>query len=333
MRRNLVIIFAGVVLLLFLYFIYQAVKITRMPTVKPTRGDITSSIFASGKTKAEKETKLSFGVTGKIVYLPITKNQEVKKGQAVVSLDKNELEASFRQAQQDFVAAKAASDQYYDGHKNATESYDEKVKRTTLDATQNKAYDNMVKAKEALNNSTLYSPFDGIVTEVNAQTNEWKSIFDQKPIAIIIDPNTIYFEAEIDEEDIGTIKEGQVTLVTLDAYPGKQFEAKVSELDKKTIVKENGDTILAVKLAFSSDFKPVIGLNGDVQFILDRKKDILILPKRAIKKKDGSNVVMVKNGIGIKTVQVETGVSDARNIQIIKGITEADQIVLSSELE
>ncbi|MCL6096614.1 MAG: efflux RND transporter periplasmic adaptor subunit [Patescibacteria group bacterium] len=333
MKRKITVISVLLTLLLIGYFGYQAYKINSLQTVKAEKGEIISSVFASGKTKAEKETNLSFGITGKIVYLPIVKNQEVKKGQAVVSLDRNELEASLRQAQQDFVAAKAASDQYYDGHKNATESYDEKVKRTALDATQNKAYDQMVKAKEALNNSTLYSPFDGIVTEVNAQENEWKSIFDQKPIAVIVDPSTIYFEAEIDEEDIGKIKEGQVVLVTLDAYPGKQFEAKVSELDKKTIVKENGDTILAVKLVFSSDFKPVIGLNGDVQFILERKKDILILPKRAIKKKDGSNVVMVKYGIGIKAVQVKTGVSDARNIQIIKGITEADQVVLSSEIE
>lgn len=331
--KNFLIFIILIIILVSVFVFYRLYQINNLQTVKPVKGEIVSSVFASGKTKAEKEASLSFGSTGRIVYLPISKNQEVKNGQAIVSLDKKELEASFRQAQQDFVAAKAASDQYYDSNRNATESYDEKIRRTALDATQNKAYDQMIKAKESLNNSTLYSPFDGIVTAVNAQINEWKSVFDQKPVAVIVDPSTIYFEAEIEEEDIGKIKAGQAALVTLDAYPGRQFEAKVSELDKRTIVKENGDTILAVKLVFTSSFQPMIGLNGDVQFILDRKKNILILPKRVIKKKDGSNIVMVKNGVEIKTIQVKTGVSDAKNSQIIKGITEADQVVLPSELE
>ena len=57
------------------------------------------------------------------------------------------------------------------------------------------------------------------------------------------------------------------------------------------------------------------------------------MPKRAIKKKDGSSIVMVKNGIGVKTIQVETGVADAKNIQIIKGVTQADRVILPSELQ
>ena len=325
------------VLIIFIggYFVYKIYQINSLQTVKAEKGTIIASIYQSGVIKAEKEADLSFTSTGKIIYLPFKKNQEVKKDQIVASIDTSDTQANKDKEMRDFLKARLDLDQIQkDTYKDQVETDTIKRAKEKVQLDLEKSVYDVEIANRALNNSSLYSPFDGIVTAVNGEINEWTSIFSTNPLIVITNPKTVYFEAEIDEENIGKIKVGQKSIITLDAYPKTQFNGVVAEIDKKTIIKENGDTVLPVKIIFTSgDDLPLVGLNGDVQFILEKKEDVLVLPKRLIKKKSGSVTVTVKNGFALKTVPVETGVSDAKNIEIIKGITGEDKIVLSSELE
>lgn len=316
------------------YFGYQWYKIAGLSTTPVKRGNINSSVFASGKTIAEKEAHLSFGSTGKIVYLPVKKNQEVKKGQAVATIDTSDLKANLDKELQDYLKTRWDFEQTKANYKDSiiTDTIARTKDKSQFDL--NKSVTEVEISDRAIKNASLYTPFDGIVTAVNGQLNEWVSIYSSKPLVTIIDPQTVYFEAEIEEEDIGKISLGQETIANLDAYPQKEFVGKVSEIDKGTIVKENNDTVLPVKITFSkNDIQPITGLNGDVQIVLSTKKDILLVPKMAVKKRNGASFVTKKSGLVLKTINVETGVSDSKNIEIISGVSQNDQIVLSQEVE
>lgn len=306
-----------------------------MQTVRVMRGEIISSVFASGKTKAERQANLAFKSTGRIVYLPVAKNQEVKKWQAVATIDTSDIKANLEKELQDYLKTRWDLDQAQ------KDTYKDQALTDTIKRAKEKAQFDLNKsvldveiADRSLKNASLYTPFDGIVTSVNGEINEWVSAFSEEPLVTIIDPKTVYFQAELEEEDISKIRAGQEALISLDAYPGKQFSGVVAEIDKKTIVKDNSDTVLPVKITFSAaDEFLALGLNGDVQLILDKKKDALIVPRRAVRKRDGYSEVLIKNGTQVKTVKIQSGVSDNRNVEIINGIDQGEQIVLPAELE
>lgn len=334
MRSKVLIILVSILFLVIVYFGYIIYKVNGMQVVSARRGEIVSSVYASGKTKAEKEAHLSFKNTGRIVYLPVKKNQEIKKGQVLASLDTSDLAANKEKELTDYLKTRWDFEQTRDNYKDVIKT--DSIKRT-LDKSQfdlNNSVTDVEIADRAVKNSYLYSPYDGVITEVNGEVNEWVSLFSTEPLVTIIDPQTVYFNAELEEEDIWKIKKGDKALVTLDAYPKKVFEGAVSEIEKSAIVKENGDTVLPVKVVLDSNYSlPIAGLNGDAQFILQKKKDVLILDKRAIKKRDGSNTVTVKKGLTLKIIVIDTGIADAKNIEVTKGINEGDQIVLPQELE
>lgn len=334
MKRNFFISLILIVIVGLGYVSYQWYKIVGLSTTQVKRGDINSSVFASGKTKAEKEAHLSFGSTGKIVYLPVKKNQEVKKGQAVATIDTSDLKANLDKELQDYLKTRWDFEQTKATYKDSiiTDTIARIKDKSQFDL--NKSVTEVEISDRAIKNASLYTPFDGIVTAVNGQLNEWVSIYSSKPLVTIIDPQTVYFEAEIEEEDIGKISLGQETRANLDAYPQKEFVGKVSEIDKGTIVKSNNDTVLPVKIAFSkNDIQPITGLNGDVQIVLSTKKDILLVPKMAVKKRNGASFVVKKSGLVLKTIGIETGISDSKNIEIISGVSQNDQIVLPQEVE
>lgn len=334
MRKKTVIIFISIFVLVIGYLGYQAYRINSLQTVRAARGEIVSSVYASGKTKAEKEAHLSFKNTGRITYLPVKKNQEIKTGQVLAAIDTSDLAANKEKELQDYLKTRWDFEQTKDNYKDTIKT--DVIKRT-LEKSQfdlNNSVTDVEIADRAIKNSYLYSPYDGIITEINGEINEWVSVFSTEPLVTIIDQKTVFFNAELEEEDLWQIKVGDEAFVTLDAYPKRTFDGMVAEIERAAIVKDNGDTVLPIKVVFNAtDDLPLMGLNGDVQFVLEKKNGILVLPKRAIKKINGSDTVTIKNGVSLKTVKIQTGISDAKNIEVIKGITETDQVVLPGELE
>ncbi len=332
MKRAVIAVFV-IFLSLPAYVGYRAFTVSRLQTVRPARGDIASSVYASGKTQAEKEAQLSFRNTGRITSLPFKKNQEVKKGQVVATIDTSDLVANKEKEMQDYLKTRWDFEQARDTYKDTIKT--DTIQRI-LDKSQfdlNNSVTNVEIADRAIQNSSLYAPYDGIVTQIGGDVNEWVSVFSTTPLITVTDPQSVYFAAELEEADIGKIQVGQQAIVTLDAYPDTPFPGVVADIERKTLVKDNGDTMLPVKVAFTQTTLPLVGLNGDVQFVLEKKTDILLVPRRAVKKKNGSAVVAIKDGMRVKTVQVATGIADAKNIEVQGGLSERDVIVLPGELE
>lgn len=331
--RNLII---GAILAVVVAVGFGAYQMSRLSTVRVMRGEIASSVFASGKTEADSEAHLSFVVAGKLAALPVKEGGQVTKGQVVASLDRAELALVLARAEDDLRQAEAELAKAYDevkGHEK-DETYTQRQTRTQAEVKRDKAVKSVVSARKALADSSLYAPFSGVVTKVDGAVGEWVSPYSTKSLVVVIDPATVYFEAELDEENLSDIQVGQEARVTLDAYPGRQFGGTVLEINKKAVAKDNGDTVLPVKVSLSGgDVQPIAGLNGDVQFLRAVKKGVLLVPKHTVSQKQGQVTVTLKRGIFQQTVAVETGIADAKNIEIIKGVSESDQVVITKALE
>ncbi|EKE14864.1 MAG: hypothetical protein ACD_12C00262G0002 [uncultured bacterium] len=108
-------------------------KINNLQIVQITRGKILSSVFASGKTKADKEAYLAFKNTGRIIYLSIKKNQEVKKGQTIATIDTSDLITNKYKELQDYLKTRWDFEQTKDDYEDSVKT--DSVKRT-LDKSQ-----------------------------------------------------------------------------------------------------------------------------------------------------------------------------------------------------
>lgn len=314
---------------------WRIYAIRRLPTVISKRNDITQSVFASGKTKAEKEAHLAFKSTGRISSLPVKKNQRVTKGQIVATIDTSDLQANLEKDLQDYLKTR------WDFDETTKETYRNSITTDTIKRIKEKAQFDLNKsvtdveiANRALKNASLYAPFDGLVTDIHGEINEWVSAFSTEPLVTITDPSTVYFEGEVEEEDMGRITSGQVVFVTLDAYPEKRFTGTVSEIDQKAIVKSNGDTVIPIKVVLSDQTDlPLAGLNGDAQVVITILKDVLTLPKRAIHLQNGKSTVIIRQGITLQHIEVETGAADATQIEIKNGVSVGLPVILPSALD
>lgn len=319
-----------IIVVIVLAIIFRPKAPIVIATQTTQKDDLIKSISITGSIESQNSVNLTFQIGGTVSYIGVQEGESVQVSQAVVSLDKQKLQATYRQAQQDFTAAKAASDQYYDGHTNVTESYDEKVRRTALDATQNKAYDQMVKAQKDLNDSTLYSPIEGIITR--ADVNTVGVNITPATIFTITDPSLLDFKMDVDEADIGNIKVGQPVDIVLDSYSNETLKVTVTSIDFVTHSTSTGGNAYTVKanlISNNKDYKYRVGMNGNAEIIIDQRKNVISVPLSSI---FDNNKVYVKTKKGYKTRILKLGLQNDISSEVISGLNVGENIVLDPTL-
>jgi len=132
---------------------------------------------------------------------------------------------------------------------------------------------------------------------------------------------------EVDEADIGKIKLGQDTWIVLDAFPDERLKGKVSKISREgrlvsdVVVYDVMVDPLKVPRHWAS------GMTGNVEFVSARKDGILMIPKSAVKEREGKRFVIVLEGEPTPR-KIETGISDGRVLEVTEGLKEGDTIIL-----
>ena len=298
----------------------------KIKTAQVEQKNIASEIVTAGKISSQSESTIHPAVNGKVVWVPVKEGDFVKKGQAIASLDKEKYEIALRQTEQDVVAFDAELEKLYDGRRNKTsiESYDEKIERTALEAAKNKAYDEWLEAKRNLKDTVITSPFAGTVIEVNVHPGE--EIFYTTAIAKIADIENLNFTAELDDTDVGQIKEGQKTIVTLDAFPDEEILSQVESVSFVSNVTSSGSDVFEVKFNLEQEEDYRIGMNGESRIIIQEKEDVLAVSVEAI---FDENFVHVKtNGEFVKR-EVEKGIESDSEVEIVSGLSKDETVVIA----
>lgn len=285
--------------------------------------DVVKTVSVTGKIASDNNVNLSFQTSGTLDYLGVKLGNYVEKYQTIASLNKDDLWANFRQAQQDFTAAKAASEQYYTDHTNATESYDEKVQRTALDATQNKAYDQMVIAQKAIDNFRLYSPIEGILTRADVETAGVN--ITPATIFTVTDPNSLNFKLEVDQADIGQVVIGQDVKVSLDSFPDKELNITVDKIDFVSHTTTSGGTAYYVDAKIQNNVNYRVGMSGNADIIVAAKNHVLTISASSIV--DG-NSVYVKTASKYMKRKITLGLQNDTISEITSGLSEGETVAI-----
>ncbi|MDD4645420.1 MAG: efflux RND transporter periplasmic adaptor subunit [Bacteroidales bacterium] len=338
-------------------------------TAMVSKGDLSNSVSATGTLEAIQTVDVGTQVSGVILHLYADFNTVVKKGQLLAELDKTPLLASLQEAKASVADAKAELE-YQEATFNRIKAlFDKKlVAQTDYDQAlynYNKAKANIIsvqakyeRADINLKYATISSPIDGVVLNRAVEEGQTVAASFNTPtlFSIANDLTQMEVQANIDEADIGKVKQDQRVEFTVDAYPEEIFQGSVSQVRIEPVITSNVVTYTVIINAPNPDKKLMPGMTATITVFTDEMQGALTIPGKALRftpdaqllaaynstlsananspdnalaGNKSSSQVWVKDGSKIHPVQVVTGMDNGTSIEIKSGLKEGDVVVLS----
>lgn len=295
-------------------------EINRPREYEVTIGNITAGTNGAGMIKFESvDHNFSQSVTIDEIY--VKEGQRVAEGDKLVSLS---VEAIQKQIDELYSSLKRANMEL-EQVKKALEYSEDAVELAKLEVY--KLNEEINKLCELRENPILYSKVSGVVMSLGYVENAVTT--PDMPIVVIGDSNKVFAEIVVSQNDINNIKKDQIVTLEIAALQDEKIQGKVSYVNLKPTSEGNSTTYKVIVDVDAKDYGLLEGMTANAQFILKEAKDVLMLSNKAIKLKDGNQVVNVKNEDGtLREVTIQTGFSDGRNSEILNGLKEGDTAVV-----
>ena len=270
----------------------------------------------------------------------------------------NNAVQSMNQAQQSYNStltsnnkAKESVNQAMESLNQARLSHDQSVSESEQSRQQVEVQrQNVSKAHTNLGYATITSPIDGIVLSKEVEEGQTVAAAMTTPTLFILaqDLTDMRVIANVDEADIGGVKEGQRVTFTVDAFPDDVFEGSVTQVRQEATTESNVVTYEVVISAPNDELKLKPGLTANVTIYTMEKYDVLTVPSKALRFSpnealllDGETIedcqaekkVWVKNGNVFKAIAVETGTTNGTFTEITKGLKSGDEIITEFNIE
>ncbi|SHE45355.1 HlyD family secretion protein [Mariniphaga anaerophila] len=301
MKKKTIIITTGIIILLAaLFFILKPSKVDagkiHIETAQSESGTISKTVTATGTLEALSTVEVGTQVSGIIEDIFVDFNSYVKRGQLLAKIDTTNLAAAMEQSQASLDNAKAELDYQLANYNRLAPINDKKlVSQADFDqtvynlnkarASYNSALAQHKKNKINLDYALIYSPIDGIVLDRAVEEGQTVAASFNTPTLFTIanDLTQMKVEADVDEADIGEVKEGQRVEFTVDAYPDQVFEGEVTQVRLQPTVTNNVVTYSVIISAHNPDYKLLPGMTAEINIFVIEKKDILVVPSKALR--------------------------------------------------
>ncbi len=314
-----------------------------------------NSVTATGTIEAVTSVTVGTQVSGIVNKLYVDYNSQVKKGQVIAELDKTNLLSELNTAKANLASAQSSlnyqaanMERYKTLYKKGLVSADE-YENALLTYRQAKeqvasSKENVQRAQTNLGYATITSPIDGTVISKSVEEGQTVAASFNTPelFTIAKDLTNMQVVANVDEADIGNVKEGDRVTFTVDAYPDDTFEGTVKQVRLEATTTNNVVTYEVVISAPNADLKLKPGLTANVTIYTQECSGVLAVANKALRftptketvGKDmkivdckGKNKVWTLNGNTLTAHPVTIGQSDGINTEITKGLKQGDKIV------
>ena len=314
-----------------------------------------NSVTATGTIEAVTSVTVGTQVSGIVNKLYMDYNSQVKKGQVIAELDKTNLLSELNTAKANLASAQSSlnyqaanMERYKTLYKKGLVSADE-YENALLTYRQAKeqvasSKENVQRAQTNLGYATITSPIDGTVISKSVEEGQTVAASFNTPelFTIAKDLTNMQVVANVDEADIGNVKEGDRVTFTVDAYPDDTFEGTVKQVRLEATTTNNVVTYEVVISAPNADLKLKPGLTANVTIYTQERSGVLAVANKALRftptketvGKDmkivdckGKNKVWTLNGNTLTAHPVTIGQSDGINTEITKGLKQGDKIV------
>ena len=314
-----------------------------------------NSVTATGTIEAVTSVTVGTQVSGIVNKLYVDYNSQVKKGQVIAELDKTNLLSELNTAKANLASAQSSlnyqaanMERYKTLYKKGLVSADE-YENALLTYRQAKeqvasSKENVQRAQTNLGYATITSPIDGTVISISVEEGLTVAASFNTPelFTIAKDLTNMQVVANVDEADIGGVKEGNRVTFTVDAYPDDTFEGTVKQVRLEATTTNNVVTYEVVISAPNADLKLKPGLTANVTIYTQERSGVLAVANKALRftptketvGKDmkivdckGKNKVWTLNDKTLTAHPVTIGQTDGINTEITKGLKQGDKIV------
>lgn len=379
MKKKLII--GGAVVLLALavlplFFGKSKMGGIRLETAQVERGTIANSVTATGTVEPVTEVDVGTQVSGIIDKLYVDYNDVVKAGQLIAEMDKVNLQAELKSAEAQLASSKTEFEYQQKNYARSKVLHEKQLVSDTDYETATYNYEkakaayeqsqaSMVKVRRNLEYATITSPIDGVV--INKVVEEGQTVaagFETPTLfTIAADLTKMQVIADVDEADIGNVKEGQRVQFTVDAYPNDTFEGVVQQVrlgesdDSSSSTSTSSSSVVTYEVVITADnpdlkLKP--RLTANVTIFTMEEENVLLVPNKALRFipelklmetlglqvndnsaniKKGEKFVWVKENNVLVTKAITVGVSNNNYTEILGGLNEGEIVAVDLERE
>ncbi|MBF0593584.1 MAG: efflux RND transporter periplasmic adaptor subunit [Candidatus Omnitrophica bacterium] len=289
-KRNVVIAVCLLLVAGGCWFFFGKVnkKEIKYKRVNVVMGRIESAITSTGTVLPQNRLEVRPPISGRIEKILVEEGQKVKTG--------------------DILALMSSTD-----------------RAALMDAARLQGADAMKNWEDVYKPMPLIAPIDGDVIVKAVDPGQTVTQAD----AVIVLSDRLIVKAQVDETDIGKVKLGQEAVITLDAYPDIEARAKVDHVsyESKTVSNVTIYTVDIVPAQVPDVFRS--GMSANVRIIQQSLDNVLVVPQKLVKNENGKNYVLVGQGRGKAPLskEIQLGLSDGDNVQVISGLTAEDKIL------
>jgi HlyD family secretion protein len=324
-------------------------------TAKVEKGNIQTSITATGTIEPVTSVTVGTQVSGIVSRLYVDYNSVVKRGQVIAELDRTNLISELNAQKASLASAQSSLNYQQSNYERYKTLFDkglvsaDEYESARLQYEQAKqqvaqSRESVQRAQTNLGYATITSPIDGVVLSKAVEEGQTVAASFNTPelFTIAQDLTNMRVIADIDEADIGGVKEGQRVTFTVDAFPEDTFEGSVTQVRQQATTESNVVTYEVVISAPNVDLKLKPGLTANVTIFTLEKNDVLTVPAKALRFQP--NEALLKEGQTIedcegmrkvwtlennvfKAHKVETGTTNGVMTEITGGIAEGTEVL------
>lgn len=320
MKKFILIIVVITVLLAGTWGVRLWLQGSPLAVVHPVIGAAVQAVYATGTVEATVMMPIATHMGARLIKLNADEGSAVTKNEVLAQLEDEDIQHTIKQLQ-----AREAF---------ARKDYERNAALAKSNAASRKAYDQSKADWQAAQAAThaaqaqadylkLLAPADGLIIKRDGEIGQM--IPANTPVFWLSCCAPLRISAEVDEEDIAQVKNGQAVLIRADAFPGKIFHGKVQAITPK------GDPIsrsYRVRVAFSENTPLQIGMTVETNIIIGEHKNALLVPSSAVNQ---DNIWLVKDSRLVQQ-RVVTGAKGPERTEIKSGISEGDLVIVKPDV-
>ncbi len=326
-----------------------------------TQSDLVVKVSATGNLQPTTEVDVSSELSGMIEEVLVKDNDQVKKDQMLARLDKSKLEDDVIKSEAALKSAQAAVDVNKATSKEARANLDRlqkawrlsggkipsKSEITTAEASHDKAVANEASAlaavsqaeavlrsnKTNLSKAEIRSPIDGVVLLRKIEPGQTVAASLEAPVLFVLaqDLKQMELHVQIDEADVGQVKEGQNAEFTVDAYPDRRYPARITRVRYGSETTNGVVTYQGVLDVANDDLSLRPGMTATAKIITQERAAVLLIPNAALRYSPPQRVVP-SSGLMSALMPRPPSDGNSKNVTVVtKGSDQTVWIMRSGE--
>lgn len=293
--------------------------------------EVTSTVAATGSIEPIRVIDVKSQASGEVLNVAVDLGALVERGALLVRIDARDVRNAFEQAEADLEVAEARStiaqrqlERTSTLHASAIVTEDE-YESSLLEAANAKASlvrarTNLQLATERLNDVAVSAPISGVVVEKTVEEGQIitsaTAVTGGTILLRMADLGEVQVRTLVDETDIGSIKPGMPASIRVEAYPDREFEGEVLQIEPQAVVEQNVTLFAVLARIQNEDGLLLPGMNADVEMLIGKRPDVLTLENAAVKMPDEARQLVMALGLDEALLEQSIQAPDDENAPV-----------------